>query len=356
MAVTNADIQAWTAANPAASHQDIYNAMQQHGVTPDQLAQATGWDANAINTQYAALTQPVEAETFSPYFEGNPERSQFLSNSGFGKLNDYANVVAKHGNLAVLRDAAGGYTGSFVDNDGYAVGNVFNLNSPSPLLKEMASLGVPLSSLQGMNEALTKSGVNISPNQMYQFSNHGVDFNNLASGGRGTSYDWTSDLLAGIKGPTALGDSQQNQAIANYYGLTGTSNNLLSYNKIGFVPEAVSNTGVGGIKSYDINNVLSRVGAGNYSFNPTTNNMAMNGGQRLQSTTPSAGYVQNAFPQYTPDYGNLTQQPATQPQYTPNYANNALMRPVTQNSNITAQNQYQNMGYNNKRSSLWGDW
>ena len=51
--------------------------------------------------------------------------------------------------------------------------------------------------------------------------------------------------------------------------------------------------------------------------------------------------------------------PSTQlssPQYTPNYANNALMRPITENSNITGQNQYGNMGFNNKRSSLWGDW
>jgi hypothetical protein len=51
------------------------------------------------------------------------------------------------------------------------------------------------------------------------------------------------------------------------------------------------------------------------------------------------GYVNSAFPQYTPNYGE-----------------NALMRPVTPNSSITGQNQYGNMGFNNKRSSLWGDW
>jgi hypothetical protein len=59
--------------------------------------------------------------------------------------------------------------------------------------------------------------------------------------------------------------------------------------------------------------------------------------------------------QQTSAYDKL-QNTLTAPQYSPNYANNALMRPVTQNSNITAQNQYGNMGYNNKRSSLWGDW
>jgi hypothetical protein len=61
-------------------------------------------------------------------------------------------------------------------------------------------------------------------------------------------------------------------------------------------------------------------------------------GMQQQQQAP-ASYTSQAFPQYTPNYGN-----------------NALMRPVTQGSNITAQNQYGNMGYNNKRSSLWGDW
>ena len=61
-------------------------------------------------------------------------------------------------------------------------------------------------------------------------------------------------------------------------------------------------------------------------------------GMQQQQQAPSS-YTSQAFPQYTPNYGN-----------------NALMRPVTQGSGITAQNQYGNMGYNNKRSSLWGDW
>jgi hypothetical protein len=66
MAVSNADIQAWTAANPAASHQDIYNAMQQHGVTPDQLAQATGWNQADVTSRYNALTQPTQTNSATP--------------------------------------------------------------------------------------------------------------------------------------------------------------------------------------------------------------------------------------------------------------------------------------------------
>jgi hypothetical protein len=67
--------------------------------------------------------------------------------------------------------------------------------------------------------------------------------------------------------------------------------------------------------------------------------------QQKQMQMPSTaggggnGYVNSAFPQYTPNYGQ-----------------NALMRPITPNSSITGQNQYGNMGFNNQRSSLWGDW
>ena len=72
--------------------------------------------------------------------------------------------------------------------------------------------------------------------------------------------------------------------------------------------------------------------------------------QNFLNKAPS-GYVSNAFPQYTPNYGNLTQD-----SYTPQQTN-ALMRPITPNSNIGGQQQqYGNLGYNNRRSSLWGDW
>ena len=72
------------------------------------------------------------------------------------------------------------------------------------------------------------------------------------------------------------------------------------------------------------------------------NNMQNWWNQQQQQQQAPASYTPNAQ--------------SSSPQYTPNYANNALMRPITENSNITGQNQYGNMGFNNKRSSLWGDW
>ena len=55
MAVSIQDIQNWLAANPTASDKDIATVMDQYGVTPAQMAQATG----AVS--YTHLTLPTKA-------------------------------------------------------------------------------------------------------------------------------------------------------------------------------------------------------------------------------------------------------------------------------------------------------
>jgi hypothetical protein len=292
MAVTNADIQAWTAANPAASHQDIYNAMQQHGVTPDQLAQATGWDANAINTQYAALSQPAAPN--NPYQLTSPnqnlggEYNGWSYQQGGGKPN-VAQLMATTGvDFQQASDLLYGNVGSNTDTR--------NWNSI------MSSQDILSNAYGGLKD-------------MY-------------GGGYGTSVEY--------------------DPISRTYTTFLTGNNGVKLTSIGSGSSLQdASTNLNGWQRFGLTQA------------PTVGNQYTTLTQQpqtppVQTQTPS--YVNNAFPQYTPDYGNLTQQPVAQPQYTPNYANNALMRPVTQNSNITAQNQYQNMGYNNKRSSLWGDW
>jgi len=58
--VSNNAINQWLGANPTASDSTIYNAMQQYGVTPQQMATATGNSLTDINDRYGlaqALTQ-----------------------------------------------------------------------------------------------------------------------------------------------------------------------------------------------------------------------------------------------------------------------------------------------------------
>jgi hypothetical protein len=49
---TTQDIQSWLAANPGASDQNIAQAMMQYGVTPDQMAQATGLNQNTVQQRF----------------------------------------------------------------------------------------------------------------------------------------------------------------------------------------------------------------------------------------------------------------------------------------------------------------
>ena len=56
MAVSNQEIQNWLAANPTASDATIAKAMDQYGVTPAQMASATGMDVGAVQSRYDAAT------------------------------------------------------------------------------------------------------------------------------------------------------------------------------------------------------------------------------------------------------------------------------------------------------------
>ena len=59
MAVTNQEIQSWLAANPMADDLTIAAAMNQYGVTPAQMAQATGLNVADVQARYNAATAPA---------------------------------------------------------------------------------------------------------------------------------------------------------------------------------------------------------------------------------------------------------------------------------------------------------
>jgi len=59
--VSDADILGWFNANPGANDSLIAQTMQQAGVTPDQVARATGADYANVNERYLAATAPAAA-------------------------------------------------------------------------------------------------------------------------------------------------------------------------------------------------------------------------------------------------------------------------------------------------------
>jgi hypothetical protein len=110
------------------------------------------------------------------------------------------------------------------------------------------------------------------------------------------------------------------------------------------------NNGIGLNSIYNIVNGFQNGNLGSNYANATQYPFSQQPYQPISQQQAPASYVNNAFPQYTPNYANLTQA-----SYTPQQTN-ALMRPITPNSSLTQQQQYQNIGYNTNRSSLWGDW
>jgi len=66
MAVTNEQITSWLQSNPGATDATIASTMQQFGVTPAQMAQATGLDTAAVQARYdAALPAATNLQTFA---------------------------------------------------------------------------------------------------------------------------------------------------------------------------------------------------------------------------------------------------------------------------------------------------
>ena len=62
MAVTNDQINAWLQSNAGASDADIAAAMNQYGVTTEQMAQATGLGQDVVQSRYNAALAPLNAQ------------------------------------------------------------------------------------------------------------------------------------------------------------------------------------------------------------------------------------------------------------------------------------------------------
>lgn len=92
---------------------------------------------------------------------------------------------------------------------------------PQDILRQCERFNIPLSDLHGLGPQLDAAGVRYKPYEQYAGtgSNHGIDLDDLATGGMGTAYDWTQDALVHLKGPSARSQLQADQALAQRLGL-----------------------------------------------------------------------------------------------------------------------------------------
>ncbi|TRW92016.1 hypothetical protein [Candidatus Methylobacter oryzae] len=108
---------------------------------------------------------------------------------------------------------------SYFDDQGnlLARGN-FNAQD---ILEKTQQFGIPLTDLRGAGQQLDEAGVGYKPYELYPGtgSDHGIDFEDLISGGLGTAYDWRVDANVALKGPFAQRELQKSQALAEQLGL-----------------------------------------------------------------------------------------------------------------------------------------
>lgn len=88
------------------------------------------------------------------------------------------------------------------------------------LLDATDKFNIPLSDLEGLGAQLDADNIGYRPYELYgRSSDHGLDFQDLMSGGLGTAYDWRVDNNAHLKGPSALRSLQKANDLADRLGL-----------------------------------------------------------------------------------------------------------------------------------------
>ena len=109
--VSDADILGWFNANPGAKDDVIAQTMQQAGVTPDQVARATGTDYADVNARYLAATAPATGLATLPnqmadVSGGSNSGVNASTGTGYQSVNDlYQNVLGR----GVESEGAAGY-------------------------------------------------------------------------------------------------------------------------------------------------------------------------------------------------------------------------------------------------------
>lgn len=166
-------------------------------------------DWNAI----MASTDPVLAARQAT---GALYNSDLPYSDGHGLKPTPSETVAAEGNFAWLKinDRESLW---LMNKQGEALRQVA-LSAPE-ILRTVRDFGLDPAELSPLADQMDARGVRYAPGVLYPGSDGGVDLHNLAQGGMGTAYDWTSDPLAHLKGPGAQDAVAANALMAREMGL-----------------------------------------------------------------------------------------------------------------------------------------
>ena len=209
---------------------DADHATRQQG-KPDiaQFKQATGCDfATASSLLYGvvgsnedyrdwnaimASADPVQAARQAT---GALYNSDLPYSDGDGFKPDSKQTIATSGNFAWLKveEREGLW---LLNSQGEALRQV-HFSAPE-ILRATREFGLDPADLSSLADQMDARGIKYAPGARYTGSDHGVDLRNLAQGGMGAAYDWTSDPLAHLKGPGAQDAVAANALMAREMGL-----------------------------------------------------------------------------------------------------------------------------------------
>jgi len=137
------------------------------------------------------------------------------------------------------------------------------------ILRHTEKFDIPLDDLTELGTQLSADNVGYLPYQLYpeQGSNHGIDFDDLINGGMGTAYNWGVDSNVDKKGPTAIAQLQDAQALIARRELTYSPalNNSVMTETVNTVPPTSTDSV---INNQDLAALRTRLGELNLQQNP----------------------------------------------------------------------------------------
>lgn len=197
-----------------------------------EFMQATGSDAStASQLLYGVVSGATDFRNWDAIMSSNDpvlaarQATGALYNSdlpysdGQGIKPSASEIIAAEGNFAWLK-IDNRESLWLMDKQGEALRQVA-MSAPE-ILRATRDYGLNPADLAPLADQMDARQVRYAPGALYPGSDGGVDLRNLAQGGLGAAYDWTSDPLAHLKGPGAQDAVAADALMAREMGLQRT--------------------------------------------------------------------------------------------------------------------------------------
>lgn len=197
-----------------------------------EFMQATGCDAStASNLLYGVVSGSTDFRDWNAIMAstdpvlsarqatGALYNSDLPYSDGHGFKPAASEILATEGNFAWLK-VNNRESLWLMDKQGEALRQVA-LSAPE-ILRTSRDYGLNPADLAPLADQMDAQQVRYAPGILYPGSDGGVDLRNLAQGGLGAAYDWTSDPLAHLKGPGAQDAVAADALMAREMGLQRT--------------------------------------------------------------------------------------------------------------------------------------